>query len=56
MVLLLIALVAVFAILVALTHTIVADGYGLRHPPRSHRAEVEFDSRGLPIRYLQPLS
>ncbi|MGH3458831.1 hypothetical protein [Aeromicrobium sp.] len=54
MVLLLIALVAVFAILFALAVTIVADGYGLRPPPRSHRAEVEFDSWGLPIVFLQP--
>jgi hypothetical protein len=54
MVLLLIALLALAAILVALGYTIVADGYGTRPPPRSHRAEVEFDPRGMPIRDLQP--
>ena len=51
MVLLLIALAALAAILVALLRTIVADGYGVRPPPRSHHDEEEFDSRGLPIKY-----
>lgn len=54
MVLLLIALVALATVLVALGRTIVADGYGLRPPPRSHRAEEEFDSWGLPLRHLGP--
>ena len=54
MILLLIALVALTAILLALGYTIVADGYGVRPPPRSHRAEVEFDSWGLPLRYVRP--
>jgi hypothetical protein len=48
----LIALAALAAILVALARTLVADGYGLRPPPRSHRAEEEFDSWGLPLRHV----
>ena len=52
MLILLIALVALAAILVALVRTLVADGYGLRPPPRSHREEVEFDSWGLPLRHV----
>jgi hypothetical protein len=51
MVLPLIAFAALAAILVALARTLVADGYGVRPPPRSHRAEEEFDSWGLPIRF-----
>jgi hypothetical protein len=39
-------------ILVALARTLVADGYGVRPPPRSHRAEEEFDSWGLPLKHL----
>ena len=54
MILLLIALLALTAILLALGYTIVADGYDLRPPPRSHRAEVEYDSWGLPIRFVRP--
>lgn len=54
MVLLLIALVALAAILLVLARTLVADGYGVRPPPRSHRAEEEFDSWGLPIKFLGP--
>jgi len=53
MVLLLIGLAALVGILVALVRTVVADGYGLRPPPRSHREEVEFDSWGLPLRHLE---
>jgi len=41
MVLLLIVLVALTAILLVLARTLVADGYGVRPTPRSHRAEVE---------------
>jgi len=41
MMLLLIVLVALASILVALARTLVADGYGVRPTPRSHRAEVE---------------
>ncbi len=52
MFILLIALAALAAILVALVRTLVADGYGVRPPPRSHRAEEEFDSWGLPLRHL----
>ena len=51
MVLLLIAYAALATILLALVRTVVADGYGLRPPPRSHRAEEEFDSWGLPLRF-----
>jgi hypothetical protein len=54
MFILLIALVALVAILVALVRTLMADGYGLRPPPRSHRAEEEFDSWGFPLRHLTP--
>ena len=54
MFILLIALVAVAAILVALVRTVVADGYGTRPPPRSHREEEEFDSWGFPLRRLSP--
>jgi hypothetical protein len=53
MVLVLIGLVALAAILVALVRAVVADGYGMRPPPRSHREEVEFDSWGLPLRHLE---
>ncbi len=56
MVLLLLALVALATIVVALGYTIVSDGYGQRPPPRSHRAEEEFDSWGLPIRHLRSRS
>lgn len=52
MLILLTALVAFTAILVALARMLVADGYGLRPPPRSHRAEEEFDAWGLPLRHL----
>jgi len=52
MFILLIALAALAAILVALVRTLVADGYGLRPPPRSHRAEEEFDSWGFPLRHV----
>ena len=48
----LIACAVLAAILVALVRTLVADGYGVRPPPRSHRSEEEFDSRGLPLRHL----
>jgi len=41
MALLLIALVSLAAILVVLARTLVADGYGNRPSPRSHRTEVE---------------
>ena len=41
MFILLIALVALMTVLVALARTLVADGYGMRPTPRSHRAEVE---------------
>jgi hypothetical protein len=51
MFILVIALAASAAILVALARTLVADGYGVRPPPRSHRAEEEFDSWGLPLRF-----
>ena len=51
MVLLLIALAVFAAIVVVLVRTLVADGYGVRPPPRSHREEEEFDSWGLPIRF-----
>ena len=54
MILLLIALVALVAILVALARTIVADGYGVRPPPRSHHAEEEFDAWGFPLKYVGP--
>jgi len=53
MVLLLIGLAALVAILVALARILVADGYGVRPPPRSHREEVEYDSWGLPLRHLE---
>ena len=53
MFILLIALAAFGAILVALARTLVADGYGVRPPPRSHREEVEFDFLGLPLRHLE---
>ena len=53
MVLVLIGLVVLAAILVVVARTIVADGYGVRPPPRSHREEVEFDSWGLPLRHLE---
>ena len=53
MFILLIALAAFAAILVALARTLVADGYGVRPPPRSHREEVEVDSWGLPLRHLE---
>ena len=53
MVLLVIGLVAFAAIVVVVARTIVADGYGVRPPPRSHREEVEFDSWGLPLRHLE---
>lgn len=52
----LVALVALATIAVALGFTIASDGYGLRPPPRSHRAEEEFDSWGLPIRHLRSRS
>ena len=52
MFILLIAFAAFAAIFVVLVRTLVADGYGLRPPPRSHRAEEEFDSWGLPLRHL----
>jgi hypothetical protein len=52
MVLLLIALVSFAAIVVVLARTLAADGYGVRPPPRSHREEEEFDSWGLPIKFL----
>jgi hypothetical protein len=54
MVLLLIGLVALAAILVVLVRTVVADGYGTRPPPRSHREEEEFDSWGFPLHRLSP--
>ena len=54
MVILLIALAALAAIVVLVVRTVVADGYGTRPPPRSHREEVEFDSWGLPLRHLAP--
>ena len=54
MIFLLIALVALVAILVALAQTIVADGYGVRPPPRSHHAEEEFDAWGFPLQYVGP--
>ena len=41
MFILLIALVALMTVLVAMARTLVADGYGMRPTPRSHRAEVE---------------
>ena len=41
MFILLIAFVALMTVLVALARTLVADGYGMRPTPRSHRAEVE---------------
>jgi hypothetical protein len=41
MFILLIALVALMTVLVAMGRTLVADGYGMRPTPRSHRAEVE---------------
>ncbi len=50
--LLLIALVALAVVLVVLARTLVADGYGVRPPPRSHREEEEFDAWGLPIKFL----
>jgi hypothetical protein len=53
MLILLIALAVLAAILVVLVRTVVADGYGVRPPPRSHREEVEFDSWGLPVRHLE---
>jgi hypothetical protein len=53
MMLLLIAIAALAAIVVVVVRTIVADGYGVRPPPRSHREEVEFDSWGLPLRHLE---
>lgn len=46
------AVVALVAILVVLARTIVADGYGVRPPPRSHHDEEEFDSWGLPIKHV----
>jgi hypothetical protein len=54
MVLLLIALAALAAILVVLARTLMADGYGTRPPPRSHREEEEFDSWGFPLHRLSP--
>ncbi len=48
----LIASAALAVILVSLVRTLVADGYGHRPPPRSHRAEEEFDSWGLPLRHV----
>lgn len=54
MVLLLLGLLALTGVLVALVRTIVADGYGVRPPPRSHRDEEEVDSWGLPIRHTRP--
>ena len=50
--LLLIALAALAVVLVVLARTLVADGYGVRPPPRSHREEEEFDAWGLPITFL----
>lgn len=47
-----IAFAALATMLVALVRTLVADGYGVRPPPRSHRAEEEFDSWGLPLRHV----
>lgn len=55
MVLLLIAVAVLVAILVVLARTIVEDGYGVRPPPRSHRAEEELDSWGLPIVHARQL-
>jgi hypothetical protein len=54
MMLMLIAIAALAAILVVLVRTVVADGYGTRPPPRSHREEEEFDSWGFPLRRLSP--
>lgn len=48
---LMIAFAALAAVLVALARTLASDGYGHRPPPRSHRAEVELDSWGLPLRH-----
>ena len=53
MFIMLIAFLALTGILVSLVRTLVADGYGHRPPPRSHHAEEEFDSWGLPMRHLQ---
>lgn len=52
MFILLIASAALAVILISLVRTLVADGYGHRPPPRSHRAEEEFDSWGLPLRHV----
>ena len=52
MVIILLAAAAFATILVVLARTLVADGYGVRPPPRSHRAEEEFDSWGLPLKHL----
>jgi hypothetical protein len=54
MFILLIALATLVAILVLLVRTLMADGYGTRPPPRSHREEEEFDSWGFPLRRLSP--
>ena len=54
MFILVIALAVLAAILVVLVRTLVADGYGTRPPPRSHREEEEFDSWGFPLHRLSP--
>jgi hypothetical protein len=55
MMLMLIAIAALAAVLVVLVRTVVADGYGVRPPPRSHREEEQYDSWGLPIKYSAQL-
>lgn len=49
MIILLVAFAVLVAILVLLARTVLEDGYGVRPPPRSHRAEEEVDSQGFPL-------
>ncbi len=52
MVLLLVTLPALAAMLVVMARAILEDGYGMRPPPRSHRAEEELDGWGLPFMFV----
>lgn len=54
MVILILVAVAFAVILIALARIVGADGFGHRPPPRSHHDEVEFDPRGMPLRFVGP--